>query len=101
MYLIWRVSGELHAPAALLLKKEPPFEKGLCGPQNSPERCGEEVNLLLLPGVEPQYLGCPDRSPSTTLTKSLGFQQGHKHPTVPILATNLILSSHVIPGVTC
>jgi hypothetical protein len=52
------VSGQLHAPAGLLLGKEPlvpiyPLDKRLGGPQSRFGRGGEEKNSQLLTGFEP------------------------------------------------
>jgi hypothetical protein len=43
------VRGQLHAPAALLLGKSPPysFDMKLDGPQSRYGRCGEGTNLVL------------------------------------------------------
>jgi hypothetical protein len=45
------VSGQLHAPAALLPGKEPLVPIG--GPQNRSGRGGEEKNSQPTPGIEP------------------------------------------------
>jgi hypothetical protein len=58
------MSGHVHILAALTLGKEPPRTHcigGWVGPQSRSGRCGEEKNLLPLPGVEPRLLGCPAR----------------------------------------
>jgi hypothetical protein len=49
------VSGQLHAPAALLPGKKPwyPLDARLGGPQSMSGRGGEEKNSQLLPGLEP------------------------------------------------
>jgi hypothetical protein len=47
------VSAELHAPTALPMVKELPVPIGF---QSLPGRCGEEKNLLPLPGIEPNSL---------------------------------------------
>jgi hypothetical protein len=49
------VSGQLHAPAALLPGKEPcyPLDRRLGGPRNRCGRGGEQNNFLPLPGLEP------------------------------------------------
>jgi hypothetical protein len=51
-----RWSGQLHAPAALPQGKGPqyPLYTRLGGPQNRSGRCGQENNLLSLPGIEPR-----------------------------------------------
>jgi hypothetical protein len=48
------VSGQLHAPAALLPGKEPcyPLDRGLGGPQSQSERGSEEKNYQPLLGIE-------------------------------------------------
>jgi hypothetical protein len=48
------VSGQFHAPPALLLGKEPPvpMDRKLSGPQSRSGRCGVEKHLLQLPGIE-------------------------------------------------
>jgi hypothetical protein len=48
------VSGQFHAPAAFSSEKEPPIPLGrrLGGPQSRSGSCGEEKNLLPLPGLE-------------------------------------------------
>jgi hypothetical protein len=49
------VSGQLHAPAALLSGRDPwyTFDRRLGGPQSRSGRCELEENLLPLPGIEP------------------------------------------------
>jgi hypothetical protein len=51
------VSGQLHAPAALLQKKSPwyPLERRLGEPQNRSARLGEDKNLALI-GI--RYTDC-------------------------------------------
>jgi hypothetical protein len=48
------VSGQLHAPAALIPGKAPLYllDRRLGGPQSRSGCCGEEENLAL-PGIEP------------------------------------------------
>jgi hypothetical protein len=49
------MSGQLHAPAALLPEKSPLVPTGQeAGPQSRCGRCGEEKNLSPLPGIEPR-----------------------------------------------
>jgi hypothetical protein len=38
------------------------LDRGLAGPQNRSGRCGDEKNLLSLPGIEPTFLCCPART---------------------------------------
>jgi hypothetical protein len=49
------VSGQLHAPAALLQGKRPwyPLDRSLGGPQGRSGRGGEEKNSHPPPGIEP------------------------------------------------
>jgi len=50
------MSGELHDPAALSPRKEPPwcpFYRRLGGLQSRSGRCGEGKNSEPLPGIEP------------------------------------------------
>jgi hypothetical protein len=49
------VSGQFHAPAALLQEKSPwyPLDRRLGGPQSHSGRSGEEKNSQLPPGIEP------------------------------------------------
>jgi hypothetical protein len=49
------VSGQLHAPAALLTGKSPryPLDKKLGGPQSRSERGDEEKNSQSPPHIEP------------------------------------------------
>jgi hypothetical protein len=58
-----QVSGQLHAPAALPREPAPGTHCIGCwvGPIRS-EHYGEEKNLLLLPGIEPRFLGCRARN---------------------------------------
>jgi hypothetical protein len=53
------VSGQIHAPVALPLGKEPPVVIGrkLDGHQSRSELCGGEKNLLPLPGIESRLPG--------------------------------------------
>jgi hypothetical protein len=57
------VSGQLHASAALTLKKRPryPTEKGMCEPQEQSGRY-KEKNLLPLMGIETRFLDLPANS---------------------------------------
>jgi hypothetical protein len=49
------MSGQLHAPTALLSEEPPiPFEMRQNGLQNRFGRCREEKNLLPLPGIKPR-----------------------------------------------
>jgi hypothetical protein len=50
------LSGQLHAPATVPLKKEPqyPLDRRLGGPQSQSAHCGNEKNLLALPEFEPR-----------------------------------------------
>jgi hypothetical protein len=59
------MSGQLHVPAALLQAKTSryPLDRKLDGPQRRSGRCGEEKNLLHLPGIEPRCLSRQARSP--------------------------------------
>jgi hypothetical protein len=58
------VTGQFHAPAALTPGKQFPvsIDTRLEGPLNQSGHCGEEKNLLPLPGIKPQFLGCPAHS---------------------------------------
>jgi hypothetical protein len=58
------VSGQLHTPATLALRKEPliPMDRRLGGPQSRSGRGGEEKNSQLPPGIEPQNPDHPARS---------------------------------------
>jgi hypothetical protein len=49
------VSGQLHAPAALLPENEPlvPLDRRLGGPQSRTGRSDEEINSQSLSGIEP------------------------------------------------
>jgi hypothetical protein len=49
------VSGQLHAPAALLKERDPgtPLDRRMGGPQSRSGRGGEEKNSQPLPGIEP------------------------------------------------
>jgi hypothetical protein len=49
------VSGQLHAPAALLPRKDPwyPLDRRLGGPQSRSGRGGEEKNSKPPPEIEP------------------------------------------------
>jgi hypothetical protein len=50
-------SGQLHAPAALPMEKEPlvyPLERRLSRSQSRAKPCGVEINSLHLPEIEPQ-----------------------------------------------
>jgi hypothetical protein len=71
------VSGELHAPAGLPPGKRPRYAlvKRLDGPQRRSGRCGEEKNLLLLPGIEPQFICRPDCSIDALPTELSRLQQ--------------------------
>jgi hypothetical protein len=35
------------------------LHRRLSGPQRQYGRCGEKKNLLILPGIEPRFIGCP------------------------------------------
>jgi hypothetical protein len=50
-----KVSGEIHAPAALPLRRETPIplDRRLGGTQSWFGSCGVEKNLSPLPGIEP------------------------------------------------
>jgi len=48
------VSGQLHAPTALLPGKEPLSTRRVGGPQRQGGRGGEKKNSQPLPGLEPQ-----------------------------------------------
>jgi hypothetical protein len=37
-----------------------PLELRLGGPESQSGHCGDKKNLLPLPGIEPQFIGCPD-----------------------------------------
>jgi hypothetical protein len=50
------VSGPLQAPAALY-----PLYRRMVG-HHSPSESEEEKNSLLLPGIDPLFLGCPVRN---------------------------------------
>jgi hypothetical protein len=52
------ISGQLHAPAALLPGKSPwyPLDRRLGGPQNQFGQGGEEKNSQPLPGFEPPII---------------------------------------------
>jgi hypothetical protein len=56
------MSGQLHAPAALLPGKELSLHKGSGGTHRRSGLCGIENNHLLLPEIEPRLLGGPNRS---------------------------------------
>jgi hypothetical protein len=56
------VSGQLHAPAALPPGKDPLVPIG--GPQIRSERGGLEKKFPAPPGIEPQNLDRPARSPA-------------------------------------
>jgi hypothetical protein len=45
-----------------------PLNRKLGGPKDQSERFGEEINLLLLPGIEPRFLGRPLHNLVITLT---------------------------------
>jgi len=47
------VSGQLHAPVALLPEKEHALVRRLGGPQGRSGRSGEGRNFHPLPGIEP------------------------------------------------
>ena len=55
------MSGQFHAPADLISGKKPtfPIEYGKDGSQNCSERFAGKKNLLLLPVIEPRFLGRP------------------------------------------
>jgi hypothetical protein len=59
------VGDQLHITAFLLPGKEfkYPLDRRLGGFQNQSGHCGEKKNFLPLPGIKPQFLGCPARSP--------------------------------------
>jgi hypothetical protein len=65
------VSGQLHAPAALLPGKEPlyPLDWRIGGPQSRSGSGGEEKNSQPAPGIEPQNSGRPARSPGAIPTE--------------------------------
>jgi hypothetical protein len=71
------VSDQLHAPAALSPWKEPPF---FTGQEMSDPRAGvnavKKRNCLLLPGIEPRFIGLPFRSLVTILTELSRLQSG-------------------------
>lgn len=61
------VSGQLHAPAALLPAQNIPCP--LSGSQSWPGHIGEVIGVLTQPGTEPQFLGHPVRVLVTTVTE--------------------------------
>jgi hypothetical protein len=61
------VSGQLDAPAALPLGKEPRYR--LSGRLIGPGRFGEEKNLPAPPVIKPRFLGRPARSLVTLPTE--------------------------------
>jgi hypothetical protein len=63
--LSMKVNGQLLRPGCFISEKSPwyPLDRRLGGPQSRSGRCGEEKNLLPLPGIEPQFLNRPVYSP--------------------------------------
>jgi hypothetical protein len=60
-------SAQLHAPATLPLGKNPQYPENwrLGGIQNLCGHFGKERNLLSMPGIKPQFNGCPTHSQVT------------------------------------
>ena len=58
MYALHAMNIQLRAAVALPPRKEyqHPLERRLCGSQSRSGCCGEEINFLSLPGIEPQFL---------------------------------------------
>jgi len=46
---------QIQVPTALPRWKIPPLEKQLDGPESRSGRFGEQINLLLMPGLGPRY----------------------------------------------
>jgi len=63
------INGQFYTPPVLPLRKSQryPFNRKLVGSQKWLEASGEK-NLLLLPGIEPRFLGRPAYSLVTTAT---------------------------------
>jgi hypothetical protein len=73
----WKYSSRLNLRTRLLTFRshcshekslQYPFIRTLDGPQKTSESFGEEVNFLLLPGIESLFLGCIDHSLVAILT---------------------------------
>jgi hypothetical protein len=65
------VSGQLHALAALILRKEtliPIGQESESGLQSGSRLCGEEKHFLPLPGIEPSFPGFPVSNQVTILS---------------------------------
>jgi hypothetical protein len=76
-----KVSGQLHAPAALPPGKEPlvPIRR-LGGHQNVSERDGEENNSQPLPGLEPSIIQAVAQRYTTEVSRLLShFLGSHIH----------------------
>jgi hypothetical protein len=73
------VSGQLHAPAALPRGKSPrhPLGVGLGEPQSRSGRCGEERNVLPLPGIEHRLLA---RNSSLLINACIFKMSYHRTP---------------------
>jgi hypothetical protein len=70
------VSGQPHAPVALLARKEPPVPTGYdAGWASEPVRkiWKENKNLLSLSGIEPRYLSCQLYGPTFSSTIYFGL----------------------------
>jgi hypothetical protein len=72
-----KVSGQLHAPTALLPGTEPlvPIGRKLGGPQSRSGGGGEEKNSQLLPGLEPQIIQPVAQRYSTELSRLLQIKR--------------------------
>jgi hypothetical protein len=70
------LSGQLHGPAASLLRKLPPYPRSrrLGGPQSWSGRYDERRNIFAL--ADPRFLGRPIRSLVTLLTELVWLRIG-------------------------
>jgi hypothetical protein len=98
------MSGQFHAPAALLPGKEPlvPLDRSLDGPRRRSERGGEEKNSQPLPGLEPPIIQPVAQRCTAELSRArISIYSVYELVSVshPLKAT--LLFHHVQRGVKC
>jgi hypothetical protein len=78
-------SLQIHAPATLRWGQDPKYKMGsrLVGRKSRYERCGEERNLVILPGIEPQLSSLKTVSVQTELPRIIE-RNGTKWPRITI-----------------